>query len=967
MIASGPLIENMFKLDIKTNEFACSAIVTENRDFVLWHRRLAHTNFATLKTLLNIKVENDMKCVVCAEGKLSRKPFNETGTRAIKLLQVIHTDVCGPMTVRSFGNFRYFVTFIDDYSRKVFVYPMKTKGEVFSKFLEFKARVENETEAKIKVVRSDNGTEYDNNNFREFFIKHGIKYERSVPYSPQQNGLAERMNRTIIEKVRCMLIDAKLSKQFWGEAVCAAVNIINVLPNSSNNMVPNELWGQKPCNMKLFKVFGCKAMVWKPEQKRKKLDAKAYQCIFLRYADNAKAYRLFDLNTQKIVISRDVVFMENENKILDSSTSHSRNYIERVTIDGENECILTENVGSGENDTSEPTVNETQNTERVSTPVDGENNIRVSAEEQNEQSAETDIVEISDDSIDAETSNVLENTLNETLDQTANDPTFTTRAHIDTGADRPKTRGMTRAEELLNLHVAFVVGEPESYKQALKDENCEQWQAAMKEEYDSLIKNNTWELVERPPGEKIVDNKWVYKVKMEQKNAPARYKARLVARGFTQQYGVNYYETFSPVVRFTSIRLILSLAAQRKMHIKQFDVKTAFLNGILNETVYMEQPTGFEDGTNKVCKLKKSLYGLKQASRCWNEKFTSFIKLFGFKQCQSDSCVFISKRDGALTLLAIHVDDGLVVGEKLNDVLSVIKYLGEKFEIKEMNVGCFLGLEIQQSEDNSIFVHQTEYARKVLKRFNMLNCIEIATPADPNQVLNGFDESDPSNYPYRELIGSLMYLAIGTRPDIAHAVGVASRFVEKPTIVHERAAKRILKYLKRTINFGILYIHSTTKEIQAFSDADYAGCLDTRRSTSGYAFIFCHGAISWGSERQHSVSLSTAESEYMAAALCVKELVWIRKICIEIFDENSFNIKLFMDNDSAIRLTKNPEFHKRTKHIDVRYHFIREKYAENQFTLQHVPSDRMAADVLTKALAAQKFNGLIKMLGVTQI
>lgn len=318
-----------------------------------------------------------------------------------------------------------------------------------------------------------------------------------------------------------------------------------------------------------------------------------------------------------------------------------------------------------------------------------------------------------------------------------------------------------------------------------------------------------------------------------------------------------------------------------------------------------------------------------------------------------------------LTILAIHVDDGLIAGENLDDIKRVLKHLGEQFEIKEMDVGCFLGLEIQQRGDKSIFVHQATYTNKVLCRFNMENCNSVSTPSDSNQTMEKFDKSDKSNYPYRELIGSLMYLSIGTRPDITHAVGMASRFLERPTIVHEKAAKRILRYLKRTLNVGILYLSSETCKLRAYSDADYAGCLDTRRSTSGYAFILGKGVISWGSERQKSVSLSTTESEYMAASGCVRELVWLRKILYEILDENKFKIVLFMDNQSAIRLIKNPEFHKRTKHIDVRYHFIREKFERDHFTLEHVSTKEMIADVFTKALPAPQFNFLIKKLGVT--
>lgn len=950
LIATGDLVDDMFKMNIKASEFACANSVNKKYDdFVLWHRRLAHANFKTLKSLFQWNSTPDTKCEVCAKGKQARQPFSDSGTRATKLLEIVHSDVCGKMPVRSLGGSNYFVTFIDDFSRKIFIFPIKSKDDVFTIFVEFKNRVENETEHKIKTMRSDNGTEYVNKKFQNFFAEHGIKHEKSAPYSPQQNGLAERNNRSIIEKARCMLLDAQLSKQFWGEAVCAAVSILNVLPNAANNVSPNERWSGKKCKLNNFKVFGCKAMVWQPEQKRKKLDAKSFACIFLRIADDAKAYRLYNLKTKKIVISRDVIFMENS--VIDQNISNNKsfNLIKYEESDDDIESgestertIFQEETpeiaDSGENSNAEPATS-IETSDESTTSDQGTEQLDQSEDfGQAEESYETD-------------------EMNE-----SSDPTFNTRAKVDESAERPTTRNFMK--NILNFHTAFITCEPSSYQQALKDENCDKWKIAMKEEYDALIKNDTWDLVERPPNKKLVDNRWVYKVKENNVNLPVRFKARLVARGFTQQYGVNYNETFSPVVRFTSIRVILAVAAQRRMHMKQFDVKTAFLNGDLKETVYMEQPVGFRDGSNRVCKLKRSLYGLKQASRCWNEKFTSFIKLFGFKQSRADPCVYVSKKNEALIFLAIHVDDGLVVGENPDDIKSVMQHLGEHFEIKEMDVSCFLGLEILQNANGSIFVHQSAYAEKVLRKFNMQNCERVCTPSDANQNLHDFTESSASNYPYRELVGSLMYLAVGTRPDIAHAVGVASRFLDKPMIVHERAAKRILKYLKGSLNFGILFSNSKINELGAYSDADFAGDVETRKSTSGYAFIYCGGIISWSSERQKSVSLSTTESEYIAASQCVKELVWLRQILCEILELKSIEIVLYMDNQSAIRLIKNPEFHKRTKHIDVRYHFIREKYENNLFTLNYISTNEMIADVFTKALPAQKFNFLRNKLGL---
>lgn len=329
------------------------------------------------------------------EGKLARKPFNEAGTRATQLLQLVHSDMCGPFSVRSLSGARFFITFVDDFSRKVFIYPLKTKGQAFEKFVDFKKRVENELEKTIKTFRSDNGTEYINNSFKQYIKKNGIQHQNSAPYSPQQNGVAERMNRTLIEKVRYMLLDAKMSKQFWAEAVQAAANITNALPNATNGIAPDEMWNKKSTNINNFYVFGCKAMVWQPEKKRKRLDAKSYPCIFMRYADDAKAYRLYDTSARKIVISIAVVFMEDENMTIDSNNSfeNASNFVSDDDDSGElfeQNSVENEAIASRENQQQnvESTASDIADDRQIlhedeSNTVDGNNNQNVSQNENN--------------------------------------------------------------------------------------------------------------------------------------------------------------------------------------------------------------------------------------------------------------------------------------------------------------------------------------------------------------------------------------------------------------------------------------------------------------------------------------------------------------------------------------------------------------------------------------------------------
>lgn len=416
------------------------------------------------------------------------------------------------------------------------------------------------------------------------------------------------------------------------------------------------------------------------------------------------------------------------------------------------------------------------------------------------------------------------------------------------------------------------------------------------------------------------------------------------------------------VVRFSSIRSILAVAAKNKMSLKQFDIKTAFLNGDLEDTIYMKQPIGFADGTNKVCKLLKSLYGLKQASRCWNQKFTNFLKDFKFVQSAADPCVFIRKAEGETVLLAIYVDDGLLAATNQKCFGSVMNYLRKHFEVKEFDAKCYLGLQIEQMIDGSIQISQEAYAKKVIRKFGMEDAHPVSTPMENHRALDADIEGKASAFPYREAVGSLIYLANGTRPDICFAVNFVSRYMERPTSVHVEAVKRIIKYLKGTLNFGLFYYSNTTFDVRCYSDADYAGCVETRRSTTGYCITMGGSILSWCSERQDSVSRSTTESEYIASSEAVRELVWLKRLLMELI--GPFEPSLMMDNASAVKLVKNPEQHKRTKHIEVRYHFIREKYYNKEFSIQEVSSHDQLADIFTKPMAKPRIAFLRDALNI---
>lgn len=318
LVATASLHNNLFKLDRPAKCFQMSTVDKINKSGdILWHRRLGHLSVENMKRLkhiskdVNFSTINFDLCEICVKGKQTRVSFKHTGTRATKLLQIVHSDVCGPMNVKLLSGARYFVIFVDDFSRKVFLYVIKEKSEVFEKFVEFQTMVENQIDEKIKILRSDNGLEFVNKKMQNYLKAKGIKHQTTPPYTPEQNGLAERMNRSLVEKARCMLFDANLKSSFWAEAVSTAAYLVNRTPASGTSKTPEEIWSGRAPDLKLLKVFGCKAMVHIPKQKRHKFDPKSFECILLGYSEVSKAYRLYDLNKRSIVISRDVVFMEN--------------------------------------------------------------------------------------------------------------------------------------------------------------------------------------------------------------------------------------------------------------------------------------------------------------------------------------------------------------------------------------------------------------------------------------------------------------------------------------------------------------------------------------------------------------------------------------------------------------------------------------------------------------------------------
>ena len=444
-----------------------------------------------------------------------------------------------------------------------------------------------------------------------------------------------------------------------------------------------------------------------------------------------------------------------------------------------------------------------------------------------------------------------------------------------------------------------------------------------------------------------------------------RYKARWVVRGFEQLEGVDYAETFASVVKPQSYKALFAIAAAFGLLIEQMDVKTAFLYGLIDEEVYVEQPRGLTTVSGKVCRLKRSLYGLKQAPRIWYETLAAFLETLGFHRITADEGVFARER----YIVAMYVDDLLIFGPDQAGINDLKRSLNKRFKMSDLGpCKYYLGLEINRTTPRGpLRINQKAYITKILKRFGMEECNGAKLPMDPNAKLAaapvGYEAPEPTLRYYRSLVGSLMYAAQGIRADIAHPVGVLGRFMANPTEEHLAAGKRVLRYLAGTIDHEMVF-QGPIGRLRGFTDADYAGDVTTRRSTGGYVFLLGQTAISWSSKRQNSVTLSSCEAEYVAQAAAAQEAVWLRRLLSELNCPQQGPTQLFADNQGAIALAKNPENHARTKHIDVKYHFIRQEVSRGSVVLQYIGTGDMLADALTKAVPGPKTEDFRRGIGL---
>lgn len=923
-----------------------------------WHRRFGHISISSLQRLdkeglvTGLSIDRSSiassTCESCIQAKHARKPFpQEASNRSEIPGERTMSDVWGPIAVRSIGGYYYYISFMDDSTRFSTVLFLKDKTEAYDRVVEWCENTKRQFGKYPRWIRFDNGTEYINQKVKDWLASKGIGLESTAPYSPSQNEVAERFNRTMLELVRAMLFEKKLPDWLWDQAVAHANYLRNRAPTRAlDGMTPHEAWFGKKPDVSHLREFGCDVWVHDETKNLSKLKPRAQKMIFMGFNDGSKSIRYYDPSKRNIKTSRNITFSENEEprkmeyqeippslrsegEQEDSSVSETQiPEIEpdKAPVDQSPVNQPTDQTTPNQADNPNPLPNRTL---RIRTPIDYHKSNNPAARKPGERFKEPSPVSPADPS-------------RSTVSSTAK---TRERAQFARQSD-PVHEIIDQFMGLGSEEYAFIsrIGEPDlpkSFEEAINCSEGEKWKEAIEAELKVMKEMGTWELVDLPAGRTPIGSKWVFDKKRDANGKIVKYKARLVAQGFSQKPGVDFSNngTFAPVMRFETMRTGLALAAVNHFDLRQFDIKGAYLNGYVEEELYMKQPPGCDDGSGRVCRLIRSIYGLKQAGNVWNKELDEKLKELGFTRLKSDYCCYMRESGNEFVMAMVWVDDILSIASegRFNDMLE--KDLGKFFEIKSLGKPDFLlGTKVTQDPENySISLSQTAYIETLLEKFGLQNLNPVTTPMDPNVKLDDYGKTDDPDKQgeqdtrvsasYAALIGSLMYLAISTRPDISFAVNKLAQFTNDPKPKHWTAVKRVFRYLKGTKSHALTYggndPNLASEDLQIFCDADWADGED-RKSISGYVLIIAGGAVAWSSRKQSTVACSTPEAEYIATAHVAKQVLWHRTLLEELGFHVPSTSTIFSDNQGAIAISHNPEFHARTKHIDIAYHFVRD-------------------------------------------
>ncbi|KAI3718335.1 hypothetical protein L6452_19200 [Arctium lappa] len=930
---------NFTKITDTDSEKLC-LVSLNSEEIWLWHKKISHLNFSSLdklvklnlvKGLPSLKFNKDHLCSACEMGKMKRSSHKtKSENNCPRPLHMLHVDLCGPISIQSLAGKKYILVLIDEFSRYTWIEFIRAKSDVPDILIRLLKRLQVLFSSKVQKLRSDNGTEFRNAKINYYLSEEGITPNFSTARTSQQNGVVERKNRTLVEAARTMLAGSELSTNFWAEAVATAcftqnrATIVKRFQKTSYELINNR----KP-NVKYFHVFGCRCYILKDREYLGKFDKKADEGKFIGYSLASKAFRVFNLRTRTIQESINISFDDNKSSeqqesssspIFESSRKSELNRIFEDFFDDENSEVIFRD---------KPRV-KSEEPQETGTTLSGPSGLTPSispnADQQSESEEDQEVSEVTPEANGEE-----QESASPSLEQNS---------------------------ELLNSTTKVSPTEPLNSTTEISP--TEPLNNTTEDELQEFVRNKVWTLVPLPKGKFAIGTKWVFRNKKDEDGIIIRNKARLVAKGYCQEEGIDYDETFAPVARLEAIRIFLAYAAHKGFKVYQMDVKSAFLHGKLNEEVYVQQPPGFEstEYPNHVYYLDKALYGLKQAPRAWYETLSTFLTQNGFEKGTIDTTLFIKRYKNEMLLVQIYVDD-IIFGstnQKYCDKFSEL--MKSEFEMSLMGeLTFFLGLQVKQTSEGT-FISQSKYVSEILQKYKLNDSTSMRTPLSTGVKL----DSDPSGESvdiktYRGMIGSLLYLT-ASRPDIMFATCLCARYQANPKESHLSAVKRIFRYLGGSHSLGLWYPKLSSFDLTAYTDADHVGCKLDRKSTSGCCQLLGNKLVSWSSKKQNCVSTSTAEAEYVAAASCCSQVIWM-KTQLRDYGQQIERIPILCDSKSAIAISANPVQHSKTKHIDVRYHFLKDHVEKGTIEMYFVPTELQLADIFTKALDERRASDLV--------
>src|SRR5882762_7004511 len=927
------------------------------------HYSLGHLNYYAIKAMVKkglikgvtlskkeLSITPPM-CAACAKGKATRASFPASKSgHADKVLGLVHSDLWGPAPVQTITGTRYVITFTDDKSRWTWVAFLKRKSEAFTAFKEWLQYVEKHTGLKLLVFRTDNGGEFLSEEWKKFLKDRGIRHETTSPDTPEQNGDAKRQNRTIFDRVRTILIDAGLPLFLFAEAVNYIVYTKNRHSTQAlTNTTPYEVRHNKKPDISKLRPFGCKAYVYIHPKKRNKLSPRAIEGIFVGYADTQKAYRIYIPEKRTVICSVHVRFDENTNmgdkfqaegeiqfkyNSLKSSFQEFKPDVSSsdTTLDSAPSTTSSDDTNpdpAPHNCIPTPVPNIPEHVPNVPPDPPARRPRQPKPPPPPREPSARNIK-----STDKGDSSRFQKTKHNSVPFPTGEPNVSTNADVGTnstnanaGTNSANMDVSTNTSESANIAHGE---EPKTHRQAMASPDAAAWAAAERYELNQLARLDAYELTPLPPDRQRTGCRWVYKIKCNSDGDISLYRARLVAQGFTQRPGEDFFETFAPVAKIESIRMLLAIAAILDWEIHVIDIDSAFINCEMPEdqTVYLSQPPGYiaEGKEDFVWKLGKALYGLKQSGHLWYQKLKGILEQIGFKACKSDPCVFIRSSQSATSIISSHVDDLGLYCDSLSEVNLLKSQIRKHVSIKDLGeIQYILGIEvIRNRKAHTISISHRRYSSRSTKTATQATAKDAHSPMEMGtrlsldqcpSTLQEIVEMRPK--PYQSAVGALNHAAVMTRPDIAKAVQTVAQFSSNPGKRHWDSTIRIIRYLKTTRNWVLtLGGKSAAVELLGYCDADHANSTDHGRSISGYAMMLGNGCFSWSSKKQTATALSTGEAEYYGTTHAGCEVLWLQPLLTEIGFAPTIGTTLHIDNTSSIRMIETPDqVTNRTKHI----------------------------------------------------